>query len=67
MYSLILLLSELVPRFIFIFSPHIDGTERQRVCKFEEILIVTFRAEYPFFLGTAADAKAQDLRNDLPF
>ena len=27
--------------------------------KFEETLIVTFRAKYPFFLGTAADAKAQ--------
>ena len=59
MYSLILLLSELLPEFIFIFSPHINGTLRQIVCKFEEILIVTFRAKYPFFLDTAADAKAQ--------
>ena len=29
------------------------------LCKFEEIFIVTFRAKYPFLLGTAADAKAQ--------
>ena len=29
------------------------------MCKFEEILIVAFRAKYPSFLGTAADAKAQ--------
>ena len=29
------------------------------MCNFEEILFVTFRAKYPFFLGTAADAKAQ--------
>ena len=27
--------------------------------KFEETFIVTFRAKYFFFLGTAADAKAQ--------
>ena len=59
MYSLILLLSELLPQFIFIFSPHIDGTERQIVCKFEEPLDVPFRAKYPLLLGTAADAKAQ--------
>ena len=59
MYSLILLLSELPPQFVFIFSPHIDGTQRQMLCKFEETLIVTFRAKYPFFLATAADAKAE--------
>ena len=59
MYSLILILSELLPQFVFLFSPHIDGTQRPIVCKFEEIFIVTFRAKYPFFLGTAADAKAQ--------
>ena len=59
MYSLILLLSELLPQFVFIFSPHIDGTQRQMMCKFEETLIVTFRAKYPFFLATAADPKAQ--------
>ena len=59
MYSLILLLSELLPQFVFIFSPHIDGTQRQMMCKFEETLIVTFRPKYFFFLGTAADAKAQ--------
>ena len=59
MYSLILLLSELLPQFIFIFPPHIDGTKRQKMCKFEETLIVTFRAKYPFFLATAADAKAE--------
>ena len=59
MYSLILLLSELLPQFFFIFSPHIDGAQRQMMCKFEETLIVTFRAKYLFFLGTAADAKAQ--------
>ena len=29
------------------------------MCKFEETLVVTFRAKYLFFLGTAADAKAQ--------
>ena len=33
----------------------------QMLCKFEEVLIVTFRANHPFFLGTAADAKAQPL------
>ena len=59
MYSLILLLSELLPQFVFIFSPHIDGTQMQMMSKFEETLIVTFRAKYPFVLGTAADAKAQ--------
>ena len=59
MYSLILLLSELLPQFIFILSPHIDGTQSQRMCKFDETLIVTFRAKYLFFLATAADAKAQ--------
>ena len=58
MYSLILLLSELLPHFVLIFSPHIDGTQRQMMCKFEETVIVTFRAKYLFFLGTAADAKA---------
>ena len=58
MYSLILLLSELLPQFVLIFSPHIDGTQRQMMCKFEETLVVTFRPKYPFFLGTAADAKA---------
>ena len=59
MYSLILLLSELLPQFVFIFSQHIDGTQRQMMCKFEETLIVTFRAKYPFFLATAADAKSE--------
>ena len=59
MYSLILLLSELLPQFVFIFSPHIDGTQRQMLCKFEETFIVTFRAKYPFPLGTAADAKPE--------
>ena len=59
MYSLILLLSELIPQFLFILSPHIDGTQSQRMCKFEETLIVTFRAKYLFLLATAADAKAQ--------
>ena len=59
MYSLVLLLSELLPQFVFILSPHLDGTQRQMMCKFEEILIVAFRAKYPSFLGTAADAKAQ--------
>ena len=59
MYSLILLLSELFPQFVLIFSPHIDGTQRQMMCKFEETLVVTFRAKYLFFLVTAADAKAQ--------
>ena len=59
MYSLILLLSELIPQFVFILSPHINGTQSQRMCKFEETLIVTFRAKYPFPLGTSADAKAQ--------
>ena len=29
------------------------------MCQFEEILILTFRAKYPFILGTAADTKAQ--------
>ena len=29
------------------------------MCKFEETLVVTFRAKYTFFLGTAADVKAQ--------
>ena len=60
-YSLILLSSELLPQLIFMLSPHIDGTESKMLCKFEEIFIVTFRANYPFFLGTAADAKAQPL------
>ena len=59
MYSLILLLSELLAQFIFTFSPYIDGTQRQMLRKFEETLVVSFRAKYPFFLGTAADAKAQ--------
>ena len=59
MYSLILLLSELIPQFLFIFSPQIDRTQSQRMCKFEETLIVTFRAKYPFPLGTAANAQAQ--------
>ena len=59
MYSLILLLSELLPQFVFIFSPHIDGTQRQMMCKFEETLVFTFRAKYLLLLATAADAKAQ--------
>ena len=59
MYPLILLLSELLPQFIFIYSPHIDGTQRKMMCKFEATLVVTFRAKYPCFLDTAADAKAQ--------
>ena len=59
MYSLILLLSELLPQFVFIFSAHIDGTQRQMMCKFEETWIVTFRAKYLLLLATAADAKAQ--------
>ena len=59
MYSLILLLSELPPQFVFIFSPHIDGTQRQMMCKFEETFVVTFRAKYLLLLATAADAKAQ--------
>ena len=59
MYSLILLLSELLPQFIFIFSPHIDGTQRQLMCKFEQTLVVTFRANQPFFVATFTDAKAQ--------
>ena len=54
-----LFLSELLPQFILNFTTHIDGNRRQMVGKFEEILIVTLRAKYPFFLGTAADAKAQ--------
>ena len=29
------------------------------MCKFEQTLIVIFRAKYLFFLGTAADAKAE--------
>ena len=29
------------------------------MCKFEQTLVVTFRAKYLIFLGTAADAKAQ--------
>ena len=53
MYSLILLLSELLPLLVFILSPLIDGTQRQMMCKFEETLINTFRAKYLFFLGTA--------------
>ena len=53
--------SELLPQFILKFTTHIDGNRRQMLCKFEEILIVTFQAKYPFFLGTAADAKAQPL------
>ena len=59
MYSLIPLLSELLPQFLFIFLPHIDGTQRQMMCKFDEPFVFTFRAKYPFLLGTAADAKAQ--------
>ena len=51
MYSLILLSSELLPQFVLIFSPHIDGTQRQMMCKFEETLIVTFGAKYLFFPG----------------
>ena len=59
MYSLILRLSELLLQFILKFTTHIDGNRRQMLCKFEETLIVTFRAKYLFFLATAADAKAQ--------
>ena len=55
----LLFLSELLAQFILKFTTHIDGNRRQMLCKFEEILDVTFRAKYPFFLGTAADAKAQ--------
>ena len=33
------------------------------MCKFGKTLIVTFRAKYPFFLGTTADAKAQPFVN----
>ena len=29
------------------------------MCKFDETLVVTFPANYPFFLGTAYDANAQ--------
>ena len=29
------------------------------MCELEQTVIVTFRAKYPSFLGTAADAKAQ--------
>ena len=36
-----------------------EGTPRQMMCKFEETLIVTFRAKYLFFLATAADAKVE--------
>ena len=51
--------SELLAQFILKFATHIDGTQSQRMCKFEETLIGTFRAKYFFFLATAADAKAQ--------
>ena len=51
--------TQLLPQFILKFTTHIDGNRRQMLCKFEEILLVTFRAKYPFFLGTAADAKAE--------
>ena len=50
-YSLILLLPELLPQFVFKFSPHIDGTYRQMLCKFEGILIITFWSKLPFFCG----------------
>ena len=60
-YSLMLFSSQLLPQLFLRFTTHIDGNRRQMLCKFEEILIVTFRAKYPFFLGTAADAKAQPL------
>ena len=60
MYSLILLLSELLPQFVFIFSPHIEGTQRQMMCNFaKKKKLITLRAKYLFFLATAADAKAQ--------
>ena len=59
MYSLILLLSELLPQLIFMLSPHIDGTQRQMMCKFHETLVVTFRANSPFLVATFTDAKAQ--------
>ena len=49
MYSLILLLSELLPHFISIFSPHIDGNRWQMMCKLEQTLAVPFRAKLPFF------------------
>ena len=29
------------------------------MCEFEQTLVVTFRAKYPFLLGIAADSKAQ--------
>ena len=67
MYSLILLLSELLPQFVLIFSPHIDGTQRQMMCKFEETLIVTFRANQPFFFWAQLLMQSTALRNDLPF
>ena len=50
---------ELLLQFILKSTTHIDGNRRQMLCKFEEIMIVTFRAKYPFVLGTAADAKAE--------
>ena len=56
-----LISSELLQQLFLRFTTHIDGNRRQMLCKFEEILGVKFRAKYPFFLGTAADAKAQPL------
>ena len=58
--------SELLPQFILKFTTHIDGNRRQMLCKFDEILIVTFQAKYPFFLGTAANAKAQPFAMTYP-
>ena len=50
---------ELLLQLILKFTTHIDGKRRHMLCKFEEIMIVTFRAKYPFVLGTAADAKTE--------
>ena len=37
------------------------------MCKFEETLIVTFRANQPFFFWAQLLMQSTALRNDLPF
>ena len=59
--------SELLPQFILKFTTDIHGNRRQMLCKFDEILLVTFRAKYPFVLGTAADAKAEPFVMTYPY
>ena len=50
-YSSILLLSEVPPQFIFKLSPHIDGTPRQMLCKFEGDLTFHLERTTPALVG----------------